>query len=100
MAGDKSCHNRGRFQIVACRVSVVIHQLSSDTDRCQVIACKCQVIAWQVLADQEKICQVIAKQPSTIKQSLSSAGGVDSIQCLVTRALDGTTGMTQLKRRV
>jgi len=31
---------------------------------------------------------------------LSSAGDVDSKQCLVTRALDRATGLTRLKRRV
>jgi len=40
---------------------------------------------------------VIAQQPSTFKQSLSSARGTDSKQCLVTRAFDGATGLTRLK---
>ena len=79
---------------------VVTHQMSSNTSRYLVIACRCQVIIRQVLAHQEKTCQVIALQPSTIKQSLSTVRGADSKQCLITRALDGATGMTRLKRRV
>ena len=66
---------------------MVTHQLPSDTGRCQISGDNRQMSGEHDKKEHDK-------------QHPSRAGGGDSKQCFVTRALDGVTGMTRLKRRV